>query len=97
METLFLLLVYLSVMFYISPQMTIFALGLLGGITFLLRNVIEPAYTVGGRIAEANENVQESVQAGTQGTRDVKLFGLSGRCSSHVRIPSRSIPLPQLT
>jgi subfamily B ATP-binding cassette protein MsbA len=77
METMFLIFVYLSVMFYISPQMMIFALVLLGGITVLLRNVVEPAFTVGNRVAEANENVQESVQAGTQGIRDVKLFGLS--------------------
>jgi subfamily B ATP-binding cassette protein MsbA len=38
--------------------------------------VIEPAVTVGTRVAEANERVQEMVQAGTQGIRDVKLFGL---------------------
>lgn len=77
METLFLIFVYLAVMFYIAPEMTIFALVLLGAITYLIRNVIEPAYTVGSRVAEANERVQQSVQAGTQGIRDVKLFGLS--------------------
>jgi len=75
-EVLFLVFVYLSVMFYIAPIMTVLALGLLGGITFFLRHVIEPAYTVGTRVAEANERVQEVVQAGTQGIRDVKLFGL---------------------
>jgi subfamily B ATP-binding cassette protein MsbA len=76
METLFLILIYLSVMFYIAPVMTVYALGLLGGITYLLQYVIEPAYTVGNRVAEANQRVQQSVQAGTQGIRDVKLFGL---------------------
>lgn len=76
METLFLVCIYLSVMFYIAPEMTVYALGLLGGITYVLRYVVEPAYTVGKRVAEANERVQQAVQAGTQGIRDVKLFGL---------------------
>jgi len=77
METLFLVAVYLSVMVYITPEMTVYALGVLGIITYVLRNIIEPAYTVGNRVAEANEQVQQSVQAGTQGIRDVKLFGLT--------------------
>lgn len=77
MEMGFLVLMYVAVMFYISTMMTILAIVLLGGITVLLRFVIEPAVTVGTRVAEANERVQESVQAGTQGIRDVKLFGLS--------------------
>ncbi|MYL15303.1 ATP-binding cassette domain-containing protein [Halorubrum terrestre] len=76
-ETMFLALVYLSVMFYIAPRMALGALALLGGITYLLREVIEPAYTVGSRVATSNERVQEAVQAGTQGIRDVKLFGLA--------------------
>jgi len=77
METIFLVGVYLAVMFYIAPLMALFAIGLLGGITYVLRYVIEPAYTVGTRVAEANERMQEAVQAGTQGIRDVKLFGLA--------------------
>lgn len=76
LETLFLVLMYVAVMFYITPSMTLFAIVLLGGITVVLRVVIEPAVTVGSRVAEANERVQETVQAGTQGIRDVKLFGL---------------------
>jgi len=78
LEALALTLVYLSIMFYIAPVMTVFALGLLGGITVFMRYVIEPAYTAGTRVAEANERVQQSVQAGTQGIRDVKLFNLAG-------------------
>jgi subfamily B ATP-binding cassette protein MsbA len=77
METLFLTGVYLSVMFYITPEMTIFALLFLGGITYVLRNIIEPAYTVGSRVADSNQRVQTAVQAGTQGIRDVKLFAVS--------------------
>jgi subfamily B ATP-binding cassette protein MsbA len=77
LETLSLTLVYLSIMIYIAPLMAISALGLLGSITLLMRYVIEPAYTAGTRVAQANERVQQSVQAGTQGVRDVKLFNLA--------------------
>ncbi len=76
METLFLVLMYTGVMFYIAPSMTMFAILLLGGITVFFRVVIEPAVTVGSTVAEANEQVQHHVQSGTQGIRDVKLFRL---------------------
>jgi len=75
-ETLFLVLMYVVVMLYISPMMTTFAIVLLGGITLVLRFIIEPAVTIGSKVATANENVQQTVQAGTQGIRDVKLFGI---------------------
>ncbi|WP_435161998.1 ABC transporter ATP-binding protein [Halorubrum sp. SY-15] len=76
MQTFFLVGMYTAVMLYTSPPMTLLAVVILGGITILLRFVIEPAVTVGSRVAEANERIQEAVQAGTQGIRDVKLFGL---------------------
>jgi len=85
LETLFLVLMYMAVMFYITPMMTLFAIVLLGGITVLLRLVIEPAVTVGSKVAQANENVQQTVQAGTQGVRDVKLFGLRPEVFSSFR------------
>jgi len=75
-QTSFLVGMYTAVMLYTSPPMTLLAVVVLGGITILLRFVIEPAVTVGSRVAEANEQIQETVQAGTQGIRDVKLFGL---------------------
>lgn len=75
-QTGFLVGMYTSIMIYTSPPMTLLAILVLGGITIILRFVIEPAVTVGTRIAEANEQIQEAVQAGTQGIRDVKLFGL---------------------
>ncbi len=82
MEKLFLVLMYLAVMLYISPVLTTVAVALLGGITVLLRFIIEPAVTVGSRVAEANEKVQQSVQSGTQGIKDVKLFGMKDRIYS---------------
>jgi len=82
LETLFLILMYASVMFYIDSSMTLFAVTLLGGITVVIRVIIEPAVTVGSRVAEANESVQAMVQSGVQGIRDVKLFGLNSELSS---------------
>ena len=67
---------YLIIAVIIAPVLTLLAVISLGGITYLIRNVIEPGYTVGDRVAEANERIQASVQAGTQGIRDVKLFGM---------------------
>ena len=81
-QEFFLIIVYVAVMIYITPLMTLIAIVLLGGITILLRFIIEPAVTVGTRVAEANEHVQQSVQAGTQGIRDVKLFGLKSEIFS---------------
>ncbi len=76
MESLFLITMYTVVMFYISSSMTLFAVVLLAGITVVIRYGVEPAVTVGTRVAEANEAVQQKVQAGTQGVRDVKVFGM---------------------
>lgn len=70
-------LMYLTVAMFLSPWLTIAAGTILGALTYLVRNRFESGYAVGDRVAEANERVQEAVQAGTQGIRDVKLFGLS--------------------
>lgn len=77
LQTSFLALMYLSVMIYIAPWMSLLAVVLLAGITLIIRHGIEPAFTVGSRVARANQTVQQAVQAGTQGIRDVKLFGLT--------------------
>jgi subfamily B ATP-binding cassette protein MsbA len=76
-ETLFLSLAYLLIALVIAPTLTIFALVVLGGLTVLLRNVVEPGYELGDLVAEANERRQEAVQAGTQGIRDIRIFGLA--------------------
>ncbi|WP_368280307.1 ATP-binding cassette domain-containing protein [Halomarina oriensis] len=69
-------LVYLGFAFYISPALTVVAFVSIGGITYLVRNVVEPGFSVGDRVADANESIQTAVQAGTQGIRPVKLFGV---------------------
>ncbi|PSQ15953.1 ABC transporter ATP-binding protein [Halobacteriales archaeon QS_8_69_26] len=65
---------YLMVALVISPRLTALTVVVLGGVTYLVRNVVEPGYAIGDRLADANEEVQTAVQAGTQGIRDVKLF-----------------------
>ena len=84
-EQCFLVLMYLAIAMYLSPSLTIFTLVILGGITYLFRGVLEPGYAVGDRVATANERVQETVQAGTQGIRDVKIYNLSQELFSNFR------------
>lgn len=67
---------YLAIAFYFAPMLTVIAAVLLGGITYLVRSVVESGYDVGDRLAVANERIQEVVQAGTQGIRTVKMFQL---------------------
>lgn len=69
-------LVYLSVALYMSTVLTITAVVILGISTLISRNIFESGYSVGDRVAESNERIQETVQSGTQGIRDVKLFGM---------------------
>jgi subfamily B ATP-binding cassette protein MsbA len=77
LETLFLSLAYLLIAVVIAPVLTVFGLVVLGGLTVLLRQVVEPGYKVGGLVADANERRQEAAQAGTQGIRDVRIFGVA--------------------
>jgi subfamily B ATP-binding cassette protein MsbA len=88
LETALIAAIYLAVALYLAPLLTALTLVLLGVITYVVRFVIEPGYVVGDRVAEANERVQTAVQAGTQGIRDVKVFGVAGELSEDF---SRSI------
>ena len=73
-ERTLLVIMYLAIAFYLAPTLTVFAVVVLGGITYLARVIVESGYAIGDRVATANEKIQSSVQAGTQGIRDVKLF-----------------------
>lgn len=75
-EQSLLCLIYFGIAFALSPLLTSFALVFLGGITVIFRVVLESGYNIGDRVADANERVQQTAQAGTQGIRDTKLFGL---------------------
>jgi len=77
LQLLFLSLVYLAVALALAPFLTLVAVFILGWITFLVRFGIEPGYAIGERVAKANARRQEAAQAGTQGIRDVRIFGLA--------------------
>ncbi len=76
-QQFFLSLTYLLIALIISPILTIIAAGILGFLTVFLRRIVEPGYKVGDIVADANERRQEAAQAGTQGIRDVRIFGLA--------------------
>ena len=81
----FLAAVYFVVALVIAPALTIATGVILGGFTVFFRRVIESGYDLGDRVAEANEERQEAVQAGTQGIRDVRIFGLADELYSDFR------------
>jgi subfamily B ATP-binding cassette protein MsbA len=76
-EQSFLAFIYILIAFAVSPLLTVLTGVILGGMTFLLRRVVEPGYDVGDEVADANERRQEAAQAGTQGIRDVRIFGIA--------------------
>lgn len=78
LEKIMLGLMYLTIAFVLAPILTIFTLVGFGVLTLFFRYVLEEAYSVGDHVADANERIQEFAQAGTQGIREVKLFGLTG-------------------
>lgn len=73
---------YIGIALYLAPMLTIITAVFLGAITFVFRTVLASGYSLGDRVADANERLQESAQAGTQGIRDVKLFGMTGELFS---------------
>ncbi len=75
-EQSFFAIIYLLIALIISPLLTLIAVVILGGLTIFLRRIIEPGYELGEVVAETNEQRQEAAQAGTQGIRDIRLFGL---------------------
>jgi subfamily B ATP-binding cassette protein MsbA len=67
--------VYLGVAFIMAPYLTAFSLVIFGFSTYVLRSIFEAGYSVGDQVADANERIQQIVQATIQGIREVKLFG----------------------
>ena len=74
-----LILMYLGIALYLAPVLTVLSAAFVGLLTFGLRNTIESAYTIGDSIADANEQIQQTVQAGTQGIREVKTLGYDSK------------------
>ncbi|QUO47722.1 ABC transporter ATP-binding protein [Halorubrum ruber] len=76
-EQFFLAGIYFLVALIIAPALTIITGVVLGGFTVFFRRILDSGYEVGDEVAEANERRQEAAQAGTQGIRDVRIFGLA--------------------
>lgn len=69
-------LAYVLIAFALAPLLMLVSIVVLGGFMLGIRRVLESGFSVGSKVANANERVQESVQAGMQGIRDVKAFNL---------------------
>ena len=76
-EQSFLSIVYLLIAIVVAPAITFYTIVVLGGFTVLMRRVIEPGYDLGDEVADANEQRQAAAQAGTQGIRDIRIFGVA--------------------
>jgi len=76
-EQILLSLMYLLIALYLAPVLTVITAIFLGSVTFLFRNILQDGYSLGDAVADAKEGIQKNAQAGTQGIRDVKLFGLA--------------------
>lgn len=69
-------LMYIAIAFYLAPGLTVATAVFLGAFTFIFRYGLESGYSLGDLVADANERLQTAAQAGTQGIREVKLFGM---------------------
>ncbi|WP_235728465.1 ABC transporter transmembrane domain-containing protein [Halosimplex carlsbadense] len=76
-EQAMLSLVYVSIALYLAPQLTLAVGGFLTVVFYFFSDYLESGYSLGDQVATAKEEIQEFAQAGTQGIRDVKLFGVS--------------------
>ena len=76
-EQAFLSVVYLLIALVVAPVLTLYTSVVLGGITVFMRRIIEPGYDLGDKVADANEQRQAAAQAGTQGIRDIRIFGVA--------------------
>lgn len=76
MELFFLMLIYFGLALYIAPVLTVVSAAIFGLLSYLFTSVLGSGYDLGDVVADANERIQRHAQAGTQGIRDIKLFGL---------------------
>lgn len=76
LEQFLISLMYLAIAFIIAPLLTVFAVVMFGIFMLIFRTFVETGYDLGENVAEANVEIQQVVQAGTQGIRETKLFGL---------------------
>jgi len=67
---------YILVALYVAPVLMLVTGLILGIFMGGVRNVFESGYSVGERVADANERLQAAIQSGIRGIRDIKLLGV---------------------
>jgi subfamily B ATP-binding cassette protein MsbA len=77
--------IYLVIATILSPVLTLVAVVSLAASTLAVRYVLEPAYTAGDDVADANERFQTIAQTSTQGMRDVRLFSMRSTLVDRMR------------
>jgi len=77
LNPLFLVIAYLTIALWLAPYLALLSLVVLGGVTVLLRGVLEGGFTLGDRVATANEHRHTAAKAGTSGVRDIRAFGMA--------------------
>jgi subfamily B ATP-binding cassette protein MsbA len=78
LKTALVSLAYALVALYFAPTLMLLTGVVLVVVVFGSKHLFESGYGVGDRLADANEEVQRTLQAGVQGIREVKLFSLHG-------------------
>jgi ATP-binding cassette, subfamily B, bacterial MsbA len=68
--------IYLAIALYLAPLLTVISAVFLGSMTFMFKHILDSGYSLGDKVANAKEGIQSRAQAGTQGVREVKLFGM---------------------
>jgi len=84
-----LVVLYVSVALYLSPVLTLLSGVLFGLLAMLVRYRTASAEALGDRVADAHEEVQSIAQTGTQGIRELKLFGTTESFSRRFRTSVR--------
>lgn len=69
--------IYLAIALFLAPLLTVISAVFLGGMTIIFKHVLGTGYSLGDQVADAKEGIQSRAQAGTQGVREVKLFGMT--------------------
>lgn len=67
---------YILVALYVAPVLMLVTGLILGSFMGAVRYVFESGYSIGERVADANERLQETIQSGIHGIRDIKLLGV---------------------
>ena len=69
---------YILVALYVAPVLMLVTGAVLGVFMLSVRHIFESGYSIGERVADANEHLQETIQSGVQGIREIKLLGITG-------------------